>query len=132
MRRAREVRGQRGGYQSLAEVMASPVIIALRQQEAAVLQKEAQLQGIWALHPIMLEVAAEKENLGAKINLEVGNIVANLENEVAVALSREKALAEALGEAKDRSAVTNRAEIELRQLERESEANRSLYESSRA
>ena len=77
----------------------------------------------------MLEVAAEKENLGAKINLEVGNIVANLENEVAVALSREKALAEALGEAKDRSAVTNRAEIELRQLERESEANRSLYES---
>ena len=48
----------------------------------------------------MLEVAAEKENLGAKINLEVGNIVANLENEVAVALSREKALAEALGEAR--------------------------------
>jgi polysaccharide biosynthesis transport protein len=130
LRRAREVRGKRGGYESLAEVMASPVIIALRQQEAAVLQKEAQLSKEYGpLHPIMLEVAAEKENLGSKINLEVGNVVVNLENEVAVARSREKALAEALGEAKDRSAVTNRAEIELRQLEREAEANRSLYES---
>jgi capsular exopolysaccharide synthesis family protein len=77
----------------------------------------------------MLEAAAEEENLAAKIDLEVGNIVANLENEVAVARSREQALAEALGEAKSRSEVTSRAEIELRQLERESEANRSLYES---
>jgi polysaccharide biosynthesis transport protein len=130
LQRAREVRSRRGSYESLAEVMSSPVVIGLRQQEAAVLQKEAQLSKEFGpLHPIMLEVAAEKENLASKIDLEVGNILANLENEVAVARSREQALAEALGEAKDRSAVTNRAEIELRQLERESEANRSLYES---
>ena len=130
LRRAREVRSRRGGYQSLAEVMSSPVIIALRQQEAAVLQKQAQLSKEYGpLHPIMLEAAAEKDNLASKIDLEVGNIVANLENEVAVADSREQALVQALGEAKKRSEVTNRAEIELRQLERESEANRSLYES---
>jgi succinoglycan biosynthesis transport protein ExoP len=130
LQRAREVRKRRGGYESLGEVMSSPVIIALRQQEAAVLQKQAQLSKEYGpLHPIMLEAAAEKDNLASKIDLEVGNIVANLENEVAVARSREQALAEALGEAKSRSEVTSRAEIELRQLERESEANRSLYES---
>jgi polysaccharide biosynthesis transport protein len=130
LQRAREVRSRRGSYESLAEVMSSPVVLGLRQQEAAVLQKEAQLSKEFGpLHPIMLEVDAEKENLASKIDLEVGNILANLENEVAVARSREQALAQALEEAKDRSAVTNRAEIELRQLERESEANRSLYES---
>ena len=129
LQRAREVRSSRGGYESLAEVMSSPVIIALRQQEAAVLQREAQLSKEYGpLHPTMLEVAAEKANLAAKIGLEVGNIFANLENEVAVARSREQALAEALEEAKDRSAVTGQAEIELRQLERESDANRSLYQ----
>ena len=101
MQRAREVRKRRGGYESLGEVMSSPVIIALRQQEAAVLQKQAQLSKEYGpLHPIMLETAAEKDNLASKIDLEVGNIVANLENEVAVARSREQALAEALGEAR--------------------------------
>jgi succinoglycan biosynthesis transport protein ExoP len=129
LRRAREVRGSRGGYESLAEVMSSPVIIGLRAQEAAVLQREAQLSREYGpLHPTLLELAAEKANLASKIDLEVENIIANLENEVAVAKSRERALAEALEEAKDRSAVTSQAEIELRQLEREADANRSLYE----
>jgi len=129
LRRAREVRGSRGGYESLAEVMSSPVIIGLRAQEATVLQREAQLSKEYGpLHPRMLELGAEKANLAAKIDLEVQNIIANLENEVAVAESRERALAEALEEAKDRSAVTSQAEVELRQLEREADANRSLYQ----
>jgi succinoglycan biosynthesis transport protein ExoP len=76
----------------------------------------------------MLELAAEKAKLASKVDLEIANIIANLENEVKVSRSRERALAEALEEAKDRSAVTSQAEIELRQLEREAEANRSLYQ----
>jgi succinoglycan biosynthesis transport protein ExoP len=129
LRRAREVRTNRGGYESLAEVMSSPVIISLREKEAGVLQQEAQLsQEYGAAHPVMLELAEQQKKLASKIDLEVANIIANLENEVAVADSRERALADALEEAKDRSAVTSRAEIELRQLERESDANRSLYQ----
>jgi polysaccharide biosynthesis transport protein len=129
LRRAREVRGNGASYEALAEVMSSPVIIALRQDEAAVLQREAQLvKEYGSLHPIMLELAAEKKSLASKIDLEVGNIVANLENEAAVARSREGALAEALEDAKVRSVVTSQAEVGLRQLEREADANRSLYQ----
>lgn len=129
LRQAREVRSNGPGYKSLGEVLSSPVIIALRQQEAATLQKEAQLSKEYGpLHPIMLELAAEKESLASKIDLEVGSIIGNLENEVAVARSREQALAEALEQAKDRSVETSQAEIQLRQLEREAEANRSLYQ----
>jgi succinoglycan biosynthesis transport protein ExoP len=127
--RVREVKSGGGSYGSLAEVMLSPVIIGLREQEAELLREEGQLSREYGpQHPIMLELAAEKEKLASKIELEIANIVANLENEVAVAHTREQALAEALDEAKDRSAVTSQAEIQLRQLEREAHANRSLYQ----
>jgi capsular exopolysaccharide synthesis family protein len=129
LQRARDVRKNGGHYAALAEVMSSPVIIGLRQQEAALLQREAQLSKEYGpQHPTMVELNAEKTNLASKISVEIGNIIGNLENEAAVARSREQALAEALDEAKARSAVTGEAEIQLRQLEREADANRSLYE----
>ena len=129
LRRVREVRSDGGNYGSLAEVMTSPVIIALRTEEAELLRQEGQLSRDYGpQHPIMLQLAAEKEKLAATVDLEIENILASLENEVAVARSREETLAEALEGAKDRSAVTGQAEIQLRQLEREAEANRSLYQ----
>jgi succinoglycan biosynthesis transport protein ExoP len=127
--RVRDVQSGGGSYGSLAEVMSSPVIIGLREQEAELLREEGQLSREYGpQHPVMLELAAEKEKLASKIELEIANIIASLKNELAVARSREQALADALEEAKDRSAVTSQAEIHLRQLEREAEANRSLYQ----
>jgi succinoglycan biosynthesis transport protein ExoP len=129
LQRVREVQSGGGSYGSLAEVMSSPVIIALRQQEAELLREQGQLSREYGpQHPIMLELGAEKDKLAAKVDLEIANILASLENEVAVARSREQMLAGALEKAKDRSAVTSEAAIQLRQLEREAEANRSLYQ----
>jgi polysaccharide biosynthesis transport protein len=127
--RVREVRRGGGSYGSLAEVMSSLVIIDLREQEAELLREEGQLSREYGpQHPMMLELAAEKEKLASKVDLEIANIIANLENEVEVSRTRERAVAEALEKAKDRSAVTSQAEIQLRELEREAEANRSLYQ----
>jgi succinoglycan biosynthesis transport protein ExoP len=129
LQRVGAVQSGDGSYVTLAEVMSSPVIIGLRQQEGELLREQAQLSREYGpSHPIMLELSAERENLAAKIDLEIANIIASLEHEVAVARSREQALADALEDAKDRSAVTSQAEIQLRQLEREAEANRSLYQ----
>jgi polysaccharide biosynthesis transport protein len=59
--------------------------------------------------------------------------VRGLENEMEVARSREEAflqgLKEAKGEARGQSAVTGQAEVQLRALQREASADRSLYES---
>jgi polysaccharide biosynthesis transport protein len=127
--RVRDVHSGGGSYGSLAEVQSSPVIIALREQEAQLLRQEGQLSEEYGpKHPIMLKLAAEKENLASKVDLEVANIVASLQNEVAVARTRERAVAEALEEAKDRLVVTSQAAIQLRQLEREAQSNRSFYE----
>jgi polysaccharide biosynthesis transport protein len=127
--RVRDVQRRGGSYGSLAEVMSSPVIIDLREQEADLLRQEGQLSREYGpQHPTMLKLAAEKDNLASKVDLEVANIVASLENEVAVARTREQALAKALEGAKERSTATSQAAIQLRQLEREAEANRALYE----
>jgi polysaccharide biosynthesis transport protein len=127
--RVRDVHRRGGSYGSLAEVMSSPIIIDLREREADLLRQEGQLSKEYGpQHPMMSKLAAEKDNLAVKVELEVANIVASLENEVAVARTREQALAKALEEAKERSAATSQAGIALRQFEREAEANRSLYE----
>jgi polysaccharide biosynthesis transport protein len=127
--RVRDVHRRGGRYGSLAEVMSSPIIIDLREREADLLRQEGQLSKEYGpQHPMMSKLVAEKDNLARKVDLEVGNIVAGLENEVAVARTRVQALSKALEEAKDRSAATSQAAIALRQLEREAGANRSLYE----
>jgi polysaccharide biosynthesis transport protein len=129
LQQVRDVQSGGGSYGSLSEVMSSPVIIDLREQEAELLRQEGQLSREYGpQHPRMLDLAAEERKLAAKVDLEVANIVASLEHEVAVARTRQQALAAALDDAKGRSAETSQAAIQLRQLEREAEANRSLYQ----
>ena len=75
-------------------------------------------------------VAAREElgDLRRKIELEVGRVVLGLRNEVAVARAREATLADALKDIKEEVAQLNTAGIELRALEREAEASRTLLE----
>lgn len=122
--------GQSGrGYGSVTEVMSSPTIRELRRQEAELLREEAQLSREYGeRHPRMVQLRAERSDLAGKIEEEIQNIISNLENELVLARSREEALAQGLQEAKERSTEVERAGVELRQLEREAEANRSLYQ----
>lgn len=124
----RKLRGQAGGPDSIMEVIASPVIGDLRQQEAALLRQEAQLaQEYGANHPTLIQIRAERRNLAGKIDLEIQNIIRGLENELEVASSRESALEEHLDQAKQHIGQNRAAQVNLRELEREAEANRLLY-----
>jgi capsular exopolysaccharide synthesis family protein len=124
----RKLRGQAGGLDSIMEVIASPVIAELRQQEAALLRQEAQLsQEYGANHPMLIQNRAERQKLAGKIDVEIQNVIRGLENELAVASTQVAALEEHLDQAK-RHIVENRAaQVDLRELEREAEANRLLY-----
>ena len=77
---------------------------------------------------MILQLRAEQQKLADRIEHEIDNVIANLENDVALARSRERAHAEQLREAKGQSAVTGQAEVQLREMEREVAASRSLYE----
>jgi capsular exopolysaccharide synthesis family protein len=125
----REMRDRGRSLESSGEVLSSPLILNLREREMDLLHEEAQLSREYGEHhPRILELRAEQDKLADRIDHEINNVIANLENDVAVARSRERAHAEHLSETKGQSAATGQSEVQLRELEREVAASRSLYE----
>lgn len=118
--------GQRNNN-SLNEVLNSPLIQRLREQESQVERRVAELSSEYGeRHPKMIQLRAEAQDLEARIGIEIDKIVAGLRSRVAVAQARERSLAQSLEELKKQASIANRNEIELRALEREAEANRLL------
>lgn len=130
--RLRQVQGlvsSSSSVESVAEVLASPLIQQLRSQEAEIQRRAAELsQEYGRKHPRMINIRAEIEDIRAKIAGEVNKIVQGLRNEVAVARARETALAGSMRSLEVRVASLNEREVQLRALEREAKANRTLYE----
>ncbi len=117
------------GVESVAEVLDSLLIQRLREQEAEVEREAAELFTEYGeRHPKMINVRAEMRDLQAKIKAEVSKIIKGLENNAGVARAREASLARSLKQLKGRVAESNKAEVRLRALEREAQANRLLLE----
>ncbi|MGE5146038.1 MAG: GumC family protein [Candidatus Eiseniibacteriota bacterium] len=115
------------GADAVGEVLQSPLIQALRQQEAGVLRKQAELATKYGpKHPQMINVNAELADLRQKITIEVRNIIANLRTELEVAKAREASLGRDLSSMEQRVGGLNEKEVQLRALEREATANRTL------
>ncbi|MFP6608445.1 MAG: polysaccharide biosynthesis tyrosine autokinase [Myxococcota bacterium] len=118
------------GAESLAEVLASQVVRDLRQQQAQLAREQAELASRYGdRHPRMIKIRAQSRDLGLQIESEVKRIVTNLEHEVAVASSRSRSLQSSLEQLQGRRSTEQVARIRLREFERESEANRAVYES---
>ena len=129
LRQVKRLLGTRAGADSAAEVLTSPLIQRLREQEARVQRKAAELsQEFGEKHPRMINIRAEIRDLKRKIGAEVGKIVKGLQNEVNIAYVREQSLIQSLGQIETRVGQQNRSEVQLRALEREANANRTLYE----
>ena len=124
----RRVGRERNGYESINEILLSPVIAHLKTLQTELLRQEAQLnQEYGPRHPKIIQLNAEKQELADKIYREVQNIINAFESEVSFLRNRERALENSLDEAKQSVAVGQRAEVHLAELEREAEANRELY-----
>ncbi len=118
------------GVESASEVLSSPMIQQLRGQEAEVMRRSSELSVEYGpKHPRMLQVNAELQDVRRRIGEEIQKVVLTLENEVEVARTREASLAQSLREAESETGAQNREAIQLRALEREAAANRTLYES---
>ncbi|MEW5703924.1 MAG: polysaccharide biosynthesis tyrosine autokinase [Pseudomonadota bacterium] len=118
-----------GGAESAAEVLTSPLIQRLREQEAEVNRKAAELTSRYGpSHPKIVNVQAEARDLRAKIASEVKKITQNLANEVEVATAREDALTQSLRGLESQASELNIKEVQLRALQREAEANRTVQE----
>lgn len=128
--RLRQVQSQGGNnLDTNSEVLSSPLIQKLREQESELIRKQADMQQrLGPRHPDMLKVQAELADLKRNIQVEVGRIITGIKNEVEVARSREAALSGNLSSMENRQDKLGEADVKLRELEREADANRTLFE----
>lgn len=117
------------GATSSSEVLASGLVQALVKQEAAVARKLSELSTEYgARHPKMIQVKAEVADIRNKIKQEIIKVGDGLKDEVDIVRIRERSLESSLFELKLASGVQNQKSVQLRALEREATANRSLYQ----
>lgn len=117
------------GVETAGDVMASQAVQQLRAQEAEIMRRVSELAVEFGpRHPRMLQVNAELEDVRDRITEEIDKVVLALENEVEVARTREASLAQSLAEAERQTGAQNREAVQLRALEREAAANRTLFE----
>jgi len=117
------------GLDASTGTLESPLIQNLRQQEAEVLRKLSELKTTYAAqHPKIINANAELRDLREKIAVEVKKIGQSTANELAVASAREAALAGSLASARGRTGASGIAEVRLRELERQADAAKTLYE----
>lgn len=125
----REMRARNRGFDAIAEVLSSPVIISLRDQETQLLRQEADLRATYGdRHPRIQQLRTEKAQIYAKISAEIARIGTSLENDVEIVQARVDALESQLGGAKTATARDNDSLVRLRELERQAQASRTLYE----
>ena len=112
-----------------AEILSSPGVARLRETQAELKREEAELSArYFDRHPKMVKIRAEIQDVENGLRNEIGKVVQNLRGELAVTRSRERSLQQSLRELESRAVRQNQASVGLRQLEREAEANRSIYE----
>jgi capsular exopolysaccharide synthesis family protein len=117
------------GADSIAEVLGSPVIGQLRAQQADIQRRRADLLTKYGpRHPDVMRVNNELADTRRQIDAEVDKVVSNLESEVAIARQSVQSFDRSLAQARGQLAANNRATVRLRELEREAEASRTLYE----
>lgn len=117
------------GIESVAAVMDSPAIAGLRLQAADLARQEADLLTRYGPeHPSIVKLRAERADVRRQISQEVGRVVQTLKTDFEFALKKEQSLDASLRELTGADG-NNQAVIRLRELERDAQANRALYES---
>jgi polysaccharide biosynthesis transport protein len=117
------------GAQAAADVLQSPIILELSNQETIAKRSVAELaQELGDRHPKIISTRAALADIQAKIAVEIRKVASGIESELSVARGREQRLDSALQQLKSNLAQSNTADVQLRALEREVDANRSILE----
>jgi uncharacterized protein involved in exopolysaccharide biosynthesis/Mrp family chromosome partitioning ATPase len=115
---------------ALTEVLASPAIQSLRNEQARVERQLDELRSNGALKSAEIPVlTAERDALKQQVTAQVDEIVNSLSNEIKIARQRRSGLEDALKDAEADLAQANQAQVEAVQLDREANASRTVYES---
>ncbi len=128
--RAKQILGAGGSIESVADVLQSQTISTLRGQEAELARQQADLSSKYGpRHPAILNIDAQRKDIQRQIGREVQRIVGSIQNEAVIAQSRVDSLQKSLNDLKGTANMNNQAFVQLRELVREADANKTVYES---
>jgi uncharacterized protein involved in exopolysaccharide biosynthesis/Mrp family chromosome partitioning ATPase len=115
---------------AIPEALQSPTIANLRAQYAEVRKRYAELMGeLGPLHPALRQMEKQVEDLRRTINEEVERFAQSAKNDLTRARDYEASLNKALEGQKRQSVQLSQASVRLRELERDVEASRDVYQS---
>jgi uncharacterized protein involved in exopolysaccharide biosynthesis/Mrp family chromosome partitioning ATPase len=114
---------------SFPEAVQSQTITTLRGQYAEIMRREAeQMTSLGERHPAVIEIKAEAERLRRMIEDEVHRIALSARSEYESARANEATLEGNLEKLKSSAITTNEAKVTLRELDRDVQASRAVYE----
>jgi succinoglycan biosynthesis transport protein ExoP len=112
------------------DVVSSPLIAQLRQQESTLIQQKADLSTRYGpMHPAMLNINSQLRDLREKINEEVNRIIGTASNDLTVAAARVAAIKGNMSAATSTTAVQNSARVKLMELQANAASDRAIYQS---
>lgn len=124
-----ELRQGGESLESLTEVLQSPYVQSLWEQDSVLRQQEAELRALYNdQYPTLASIIDERADIRSRLEIEIDRIVTNLQNELQVARERETSIQSDIDQIISETGSAGQSEIELRRLEREAAATRSIYE----
>lgn len=126
---AQRILDEGAGIDSVAAVMDTPAIAELRTQEAAIARQRADLLMRYGPeHPAIVKIRAEQADIERQIKREVARVVQTLKTDHEFAQKKEESLADSLRGLTESHKAEEQAIIRLRELERDVQSNRTLYD----
>jgi uncharacterized protein involved in exopolysaccharide biosynthesis/Mrp family chromosome partitioning ATPase len=115
---------------AIPEALQSPTIANLRAQYADARKRYAEMTGeLGPLHPALRQLEKQVEDLRRTVNEEVERFAQSAKNDLTRARDYEASLNKALEAQKHQSVQLSQASVRLRELERDVEASRDVYQS---
>ncbi|GAA3535692.1 GumC family protein [Zobellella aerophila] len=123
---------QGAGYRRLASVpavMADPLVAQFKAAEATANAKVQELSRRYGTkHPAMVVAQTELNSARANLKAQVEQVVASIKNSYQLAVASERGLQSSFEQNKEQVQSISRNEFRLRELQREVESNRTLYD----
>jgi succinoglycan biosynthesis transport protein ExoP len=118
-----------GNGGDVAQIVASPLIVQLRTQQAELIRQEGDLSTKYGpLYPKMKALEAEKAELDQKIKTEVNRLAGAMASDVMVARAHLASLEASLGGTVHQQTAQNLARVELDALQSNAGSTRAQYE----
>lgn len=118
-----------GSFESIPDILNHKLMQGLKASEAAAERKLAEFSKRYGpKHPKMIAVKTELTAIKENLEKQILSIVNGIESDYNIALKNENTLTEAMKVSRKKIQVINRKEFQLRELEREVETNRKLYD----